>query len=217
MRFVLEMRQAGVTDARVLAAIERTPREHYAPEHLQALALDDVALPLAHGQTMTRPSLVGRMLMALAPRSGDVVLEIGAGSGFQAAAIAALARQSGDARSLTAIWSAKRARDLRARGLMQCVRALRRWRSKAGPTMRPTTASSSMSRLADFLLPLLDQLAPDGVLVAPVGEAEGQRLIRYRNGEREDLGAVKFEPIERGIAQRGTANALGCAVRGAFP
>ncbi|MBL8531728.1 MAG: hypothetical protein JNK94_08340, partial [Hyphomonadaceae bacterium] len=55
MRFILEMRQSGVTDPRVLAALERTPRAHYAPQHLAGLALDDVGLPLPHAQTMTKP------------------------------------------------------------------------------------------------------------------------------------------------------------------
>src|SRR5262245_27058285 len=93
MRFVLELRQAGVTDARALSALERTPLTHYAPAHLEGLAMDDVGLPLAHAQTMTRPSVVGRMISALAPQSGDIVLEVGAGSGYQAAAIADLARK----------------------------------------------------------------------------------------------------------------------------
>ena len=60
MRFVLEMRQAGITDARALSALERAPRTHYAPAHLEGLALDDVALPLAHGQTMTKPPTEAR-------------------------------------------------------------------------------------------------------------------------------------------------------------
>lgn len=199
MRFVLEMRQAGVTDARVLAALERTPREHYAPEHLHALALDDVALPLPHSQTMTKPSTVGRMLMALLPKPGDVVLEIGAGSGFQAAAIAALADK---------VVTLDRHRDLvgEARagfartGLMNafahCADGFEGWSYDA-----PYDAIVFNVAVDDLMLPLLDQLRPGGVLIAPVGSADEQRLVRLRNGEREDLGGVKFEPIARGIAQ----------------
>ena len=93
MRFVLEMRQAGVTDSRVLSALERTPRMHYAPAHLEGLALDDVGLPLGHAQTMTKPSIVGRVIAALSPEANDVVLEIGTGSGFQAAVISDLSHR----------------------------------------------------------------------------------------------------------------------------
>ncbi len=199
MRFVLEMRQAGVTDARVLAALECTPRQHYAPEHLHALVLDDVALPLPHGQAMSKPSTVGRMLMALLPKPGDVVLEIGSGSGFQAAAIAALADK---------VVTLDRHRDLvgEARagfartGLMNafahCADGVEGWSYDA-----PYDRIVFNVAIEDLMLPLLDQLRPGGVLVAPVGAAEGQRLVRLRNGEREDLGAIRFEPIARGVAQ----------------
>ena len=100
MRFVLEMRQAGVTDARVLSALERTPRTHFAPAHLEGLAMDDIGLPLAHAQTMTKPSVVGRVLTALDAQADDRVLEIGTGSGYQAAALAPLGAQGGDAGAL---------------------------------------------------------------------------------------------------------------------
>ena len=93
MRFVLDMRQAGVTDARALSALEKTPRTYFAPDHLEGLAMDDIPLPLAHAQTMTKPSIIGRVLTALAPQADDNVLEVGSGSGFQAAAIASLARR----------------------------------------------------------------------------------------------------------------------------
>src|ERR1043165_2495329 len=93
MRFVLEMRQAGLTDARILSALEKTPRTYFAPDHLEGLAMDDIPLPLAHAQTMTKPSVIGRVLSALAPQAENNVLEIGTGSGFQAAAIASVARK----------------------------------------------------------------------------------------------------------------------------
>ena len=70
--------------------------------HLSALALDDVALPLAHGQSMTKPSVVGRVLTALQPQEGETILEIGTGSGFQAAVMASLADETPEGRSILA-------------------------------------------------------------------------------------------------------------------
>ncbi len=199
MRFVLEMRQAGVTDARALSALERTPRTHYAPEHLQGLALDDVGLPLAHAQTMTKPSLVGRFITALAPQADDVVLEIGTGSGFQAAAMSSLASR---------VISVDRWNELvvAARGRFGTARLMRTfaflgdgfdgWADDA-----PYDRIILNGTLADFPAPLLEQLKPGGVIVAPLGDVQAQRLIRYRNSEREDLGPIKMQPLERGLGE----------------
>ncbi|MBK6703186.1 MAG: protein-L-isoaspartate O-methyltransferase [Caulobacteraceae bacterium] len=200
MRFVLEMRQAGVTDARALSALERTPRTHYAPEHLEGLALDDVGLPLAHAQTMTKPSMIGRMVSALEPQAGDVVLEIGTGSGFQAAAISSVANK---------VITVDRWNDLviAARGRFGTARLMRTYAftgdgfdgwTDEGPYDRIIINAS----LGDFPSPLLEQLKPGGVIVAPLGDAQSQRLIRYRNGgEREDLGPMKMAPLERGLGE----------------
>ena len=197
MRFVLEMRQAGVTDARALSALERTSRTHYAPVHLQGLALDDVGLPLPHVQTMTKPSLVGRMLTALDPQPGDLVLEVGAGSGFQAAAIASLAHK---------VVTLDRWRDLAAdaRGRFGRARLMRAFAHCADgfsgwPDDAPYDRIVINAAVADFPLPLLDQLKAGGVLVAPLGEGTIQRLMRYRNGLREDLGPISFQHLERGV------------------
>ncbi|HYD88388.1 MAG TPA: protein-L-isoaspartate(D-aspartate) O-methyltransferase [Vitreimonas sp.] len=199
MRFVLELRQAGVTDARALSAMERTPRTHYAPEHLDGLAYDDISLPLAHGQTMTKPSLVGRVLAALAPQPGDAVLEIGTGSGFQSACIANLANK---------VVTLERWRDLTAdaRGKFGTARLMRIFAHTADGfegwgDEAPYDRIVVNGALGDIPQALLDQLKPGGVLLAPIGDAERQRLIRYRNGAREDLGPVKFAPLERGLPE----------------
>lgn len=197
MRFVLELRQAGVTDARALSAMERTPRTHYAPEHLDGLAFDDISLPLAHAQTMTKPSVVGRVLAALAPQPGDTVLEIGAGSGFQAACIATLAHKVVTLerwRGLTADARAKFGAARLMRAHAHTADGFDGW-----PDEAPYDRIIVNGALADIPEALLAQLKPGGVLVAPIGDAESQRLIRYRNGEREDLGPVKFAPLERGV------------------
>jgi len=201
MRFVLEMRQAGVTDARALAALERTPRAHFAPAHLEGLALDDVGLPLPHGQSMTKPSLVGRVLTALQLAPEHVVLEIGAGSGFQAAAIADIARR---------VVTLDRWRDLvaEARGRLGRARLLHVFAHTADGAEgwaadAPYDRIVVNAALSEVPAPLLEQLKPEGILLAPVGDADAPHLIRFRNGEREDLGPIRLAPLERGLGEEG--------------
>jgi len=199
MRFVLEMRQTGLTDPRILAALERTPRVDYAPAHLDALALDDVALPIGHGETMTKPSLVGRVLAALAPQPDDVILEVGTGSGFQAAVLSALAHK---------VVTLERWRDLAAdaRGRFGRARLMRTlayvadgydgWAGEA-----PYDRILINAAVTDIPLPLIAQLKPGGVIVAPRGDVHAQRLVRWRPEAVEDLGAMKFALLERGIVE----------------
>jgi protein-L-isoaspartate(D-aspartate) O-methyltransferase len=203
MRFVLDMRQAGVTDARALSALERTPRTHYAPDHLEGLALDDVGLPLAHAQTMTKPSIVGRMIAALAPEAGETVLEIGAGSGFQAAAISTIVNK---------VITLERWGDLTvaARGKFGTARLMRTFAHTADgfdgwPDEAPYDRIIVNAALEDFPAPLLEQLKPGGVIVAPLGDAQNQRLIRLRNGVREDFGPIRLQPLERGLGEAAPA------------
>lgn len=197
MRFVLELRQAGVTDARVLSALERTLRTDFAPAHLEALAMDDVALPLTHGQAMTKPSIIGRVLMALAPAPGDNVLEIGAGSGYQTAVLGQLANK---------VASVERWRDLAAEARARVGAArLMRVHVHGGDGHDGWPAEAPYDRIVmnaaapEIPPPLLDQIKPDGVLVFPRVNEAGQRLMRWRNGEIEDLGAVQFPPLLRGV------------------
>jgi protein-L-isoaspartate(D-aspartate) O-methyltransferase len=199
MRFVLEMRQAGVTDARALSALERTPRTHYAPEHLEGLALDDVGLPLAHAQTMTKPSIVGRMLTALAPEAGETVLEVGTGSGFQAAAISAIVNK---------VVTLDRWGDLTvaARGKFGTARLMRTYAHTADgfdgwAEDAPYDRIIINAALDEFPEPLLAQLKPGGTIVAPLGDSQAQRLVRLRNGVREDLGPIRLQPLERGLGE----------------
>lgn len=82
MQYVLALRQAGITDARVLAAMEKAPRSHFAPPEFAALALEDNSIPLPGGGAIPKPSALGRLLTMLAAQPDHKVLEIGAGAGF---------------------------------------------------------------------------------------------------------------------------------------
>lgn len=196
MRFVLEMRQAGVTDARALAALERTPRDHYAPVHLAQLAYDDNNLPLPNGQTMTKPSVIGRMIAALDVEPAHSVLEIGTGSGYQAAALSTLAAR---------VTTLDRWRDLvaDARGRLGLARIMHvnvhlgdgaiGWAQDA-----PYDRIVVNCAVAEIPPALIAQLAHGGALVAPVGLGDAQVLVRLRNDKREHLGPIEFAPLALG-------------------
>ena len=93
MQYLLMLRNNGVTDQRVLHAMELIPRDPFATGSFQDRAYEDTALPIASGQTLSQPSVVGKMTQALNPGPRDKVLEIGTGSGFQAAVLSQLARR----------------------------------------------------------------------------------------------------------------------------
>lgn len=199
MRFVLEMRQEGITDARVLSALERTPRGDYAPAHMEGLALEDVALPLAHAQTMSKPSVVGRVVAALEVRPGDVVLEVGTGTGYQAAVLAQLAGKVVTLERWRDLAAEARDRLGRARLMHAFVHAAdgaEGWAEDA-----PFDRIVLNAAVAEIPEALLAQLKPAGVLVAPVGEGDAQRLMRVSGGAREDLGPIKMQPLEIGVAE----------------
>lgn len=193
MRFVLGLRQGGVTDARVLAAMERASRTHFAPPQFSAFALEDRALPLGDGATMTKPSLVARMLQALELRGGETVLEIGTGSGYQAGVLAAIARR---------VVSLERRRNLAADarakiGLLRHMHVyvhsadgVQGWAEDA--PYDAIVINGAVDAPADALL---RQLAPGGVIVA----ASGGRLIQWRNGVARDLGPADLPTLEAGV------------------
>ncbi|MEM7268727.1 MAG: protein-L-isoaspartate O-methyltransferase, partial [Pseudomonadota bacterium] len=93
MGLIMTLRQNGVRDARVLDAIEKTPREYFLDRAFQDRAFEDIPLPIACGQTISQPSIVGIMTQALDVQPRDKVLEVGCGSGYQAAILARLARR----------------------------------------------------------------------------------------------------------------------------
>jgi len=93
MQFMFALRAAGVTDTKVLNAMERVPRHDFVQGHFAPRAYEDMAIPIASGQTISQPSIVGKMTQALNVGPRDKVLEIGTGSGYQAAILSHLARR----------------------------------------------------------------------------------------------------------------------------
>ena len=198
IRLIMQLRQDGVTDTRVLSAIERTPRELFVPATFRHQAYDNVALPIGEGQTISQPTVVALMTQALEIEPRMKVLEIGTGSGYQAAILARVCRR---------VYSVERQREL----LLEASRRfdalkLRNITTRLGDGSRGWPEQLGFDRImvtaAAAKIPdaLFEQLGPGGILVAPVGPAHGdQRLIRVRNTDggltEEELTSVRFVPL----------------------
>jgi protein-L-isoaspartate(D-aspartate) O-methyltransferase len=194
-RMVERLIEAGVRDARVLAALEAIPRHWLVPEALQAQAYKDSALPIGGGQTISAPSTVAAMSEAIALRGDECVLEIGTGSGYQAAVLGALAERVVSIERLPRL-AAEARRALDKLGVGNVVVHLGDG-TLGRPAEAPYDAIVITAAAPAVPEPLLEQLAPGGRLVAPIGPREGQRLVRIDRGAdgrftREVLGPCRF-------------------------
>ena len=211
IRLIMELRRLGIRDDRVLRAMEQTPREIFVPPAFRDQAYDDVALPIAQGQTISQPYVVAFMTEALRVNPRSRVLEIGTGSGYQAAVLARLVRQ---------VYTVERYRSL-ARAAQERFRTLGldNVLSRVGDGMRGWPEAAPFDRILvtaaapDVPAALAEQLAPGGILVAPVGPSSDQEVRRYtRRGhglesgglESEGLLPVRFVPLVPGVAPENT-------------
>lgn len=202
IRLVMELRRAGIADTAVLSAIERIPREAFVPEPFLDRAYEDTALPIGHGQTLSQPRVVARMTEALAAGPRSKVLEIGTGSGYQAAVLSRLCRR---------VYTVERYRPLllEAEARFAALRlsnitarfgdGFKGWREQA-PFERIMVTAAARDVPGD----LADQLAEGGVMVLPVGrQGRNQnllRLVRTADGlVEEPLGDVRFVPLLGGL------------------
>ncbi len=200
-RLVNRLRGKGIRDERVLEAIAATPRHLFVDEALSSRAYEDTALPIGRGQTISQPYVVA--LMTQAVLNGDrlsKVLEIGTGSGYQAAILARVADKVFTTERIAELVRSVRQRFHRL-GLHNIYTrhadGLKGWPSQAPFDAIVITAGGVIPES------LMEQLAVGGVLVAPEQDNGHQRLIRTtrtENGfEREDLGLVVFVPLLEGL------------------
>lgn len=204
MRFIYALRSRGVTDVRILSAMERIDRRKFVTGIFTERAYEDMPLPIACGQTISQPSVVALMTEALDVGPRDKVLEIGTGSGYQAAILSLLARR---------VYTVERHRTLtRAAqklfddmGLTN-VTAMVADGSHGLPDIAPFDRIIVTAAAEDPPGPLLAQLRPGGIMVVPVGQSDTvQTLIRVERLETgyeyEELRAVRFVPLVEGIGQ----------------
>jgi protein-L-isoaspartate(D-aspartate) O-methyltransferase len=202
MRFLFGLRSKGVTDARVLTAMERVDRGLFVRGHFADRAYDDMPLPIACGQTISQPSVVGLMTQALHVQPRDTVLEVGTGSGYQAAILAHLARR---------IYTVDRHRRLvresqsvfQELGLVN-ITAFVADGSHGLPDQAPFDRIIVTAAAEDPPGPLLAQLKVGGIMVVPVGQSDTvQSLIKVTRGQTgydyEELRTVRFVPLIEGL------------------
>ncbi len=201
--FMQTLRRNGVTDGRVLTAMESVPRHLFVQGRFSDRAYEDRPLPIACGQTISQPSVVGLMTEALEVGPRHKVLEIGAGSGYQAAVLSHLARR---------VYTIERHPALR-RGASAVFEKLRISNitavtgdgSLGMPEQAPFERIILTAAAEDPPAPLLAQLAVDGIMVLPVGQTDAvQKLIRIvKSGHGLDyleLEDVRFVPLLSGVA-----------------
>ncbi len=170
----LQLRGRDIVDEAVLEAMERVPRELFVPEPERSRAYDDAALPLAHGQTISQPYMVARIAEALATRAGDRVLDVGTGSGYQAAVLAELGANVLTIERIPEL--AERARESLAAAGYERVEVIVGDGTLGVPERAPFDAIAVAAAAPGLPETLYDQLRPRGRLVVPVGGPRAQRL-----------------------------------------
>jgi protein-L-isoaspartate(D-aspartate) O-methyltransferase len=192
---VTEQIQArGIHDVAVLTAMLRVPRHFFVEAALRERAYEDTPLPIGERQTISQPYMVALMTSALELRPGDRVLEIGTGSGYQTAVLAELGVQVLSVERIPGL--AERARSVLGLLGHTGVRIEVGDGSLGWPDAAPYDAILVTAGAPQIPRPLLDQLAPQGRLVLPMGEDELQSLVRLRRGGmgliEEYLGECRF-------------------------
>lgn len=204
MAFIFALRQAGLRDKAILDALEATPRDLFLDGVFRARAWEDIPLPISCGQTISQPSVVGHMTLALEVTPRCKVLEVGTGSGYQAAILSLLARR---------VYSVERHRPL-ARQARKVIEALDRHNvtiltgdgTSGLPEQAPFDRIIVTAAAEDPPAVLLDQLKPGGIMILPVGQSDTVqhliKVIKTPTGlEYSELGDVRFVPLLEGVAE----------------
>ncbi|MAQ86272.1 protein-L-isoaspartate(D-aspartate) O-methyltransferase [Psychromarinibacter halotolerans] len=204
MQFLFALRSKGVTDKRVLEAMEKVDRGLFVRGHFAGRAYEDLPLPIACGQTISQPGIVGLMTQALEVQPRDKVLEVGTGSGYQAAILSQLARR---------VYTVDRHRRLvmEAREVFDAldltnVTTIVGDGSFGLPDQAPFDRIVVTAAAEDPPGPLLAQLRTGGIMVVPVGQSDTvQSLIKVTKTESgleyEELAPVRFVPLVEGLGQ----------------
>jgi len=206
IELIMSLRRHGIRDKRVLNAIERIPREVFIDVNFRKQAYEDHALPIECGQTISQPFIVAYMTEQLEVSDRMKVLEVGTGSGYQAAVLSKLCRR---------VYTIERYRTL----LRDAVKRfdelhLHNITSKVGdggdgwPEQAPFDRIIVTAAAPSIPQKLVEQLKPGGIMVVPVGVAGGrgeQNLVRIERTEegvtRNDLMPVRFVPLVEGVAK----------------
>jgi protein-L-isoaspartate(D-aspartate) O-methyltransferase len=204
MAFLYALRSRGVTDGRVLTAMEKIDRGAFVKGVFADRAYEDMPLPITCGQTISQPSVVGLMTQALQVSARDKVLEIGTGSGYQAAILSQLARR---------VYTIDRHRRLvvQARGVFEKlglsnITAITADGSRGYPEQAPFDRILVTAAAEDPPGPLLAQLREGGIMVLPVGQSDAvQTLVKVTRTETgydyHELRPVRFVPLVEGLGQ----------------
>ncbi|MFL5927147.1 MAG: protein-L-isoaspartate(D-aspartate) O-methyltransferase [Gaiellaceae bacterium] len=192
-----QLRRRGIRDERVLAAMARVPREAFVPENARADAYVDAALALSHGQTISQPYIVALICQALELRGDEHVLDVGTGSGYQAAVLAELA---GDVVSVERIPElAAQARDNLA-GAGFDVEVIVGDGTRGVPERAPFDGIAVAAAADDLPKPLYEQLVTGGRLVLPIEESL-VAVTRTQKGPRARfLSLARFVPLRPGFS-----------------
>ena len=193
-----QLRRRGITDERVLTAMETVPRELFLPEGQRKRAYRDGAVRIGDGQTMSQPWIVACMAQLLELDGSETVLEVGTGSGYAAAVLALLSRE------VVTIERVGRLAEQAAAVLEELgydnVEVRPGDGSLGAPDRAPFGGISVTAAARDEPpRPLFDQLAPGAALVCPVERGHRELLVRFRDGEEEAVAAVRFVPLLGGL------------------
>lgn len=206
IRLIMHLRSLGIADTRVLAAMEKVPRERFVPTAMLDQAYEDIALPIGRGQTISQPFVVATMTQALEIGDRDKVLEIGTGSGYQTAILSHLCRRvySIERHKPLLIHAEKMFDELRLRNITAiCGDGMKGWPDQAPFDRIIVTAAAADNPPSA----LMDQLKPGGIMVIPVGGQGNQVLRRYKKEGEDtfavrDICPVRFVPLLPHIARQ---------------
>lgn len=204
MQFILTLRSNGVSNPAVLKAMEATPRDAFLEGIFKERAYEDRPLPIGRGQTISQPTVVAKMTEALELHNRCKVLEVGTGSGYQAAILSKLVRR---------VYTIERHRPLAraARALFQKldlgnITVVTGDGSLGLPEQAPFDRILVTAAAEDLPTNLLAQLKPGGIMVLPVGQTDTVqsmiKVVKTDNGlEYTELGDVRFVPLLEGVAK----------------